>query len=431
MQAKTPVKVPESIQENIFAYRFKNFLKECGKAHSGNLSQLIERIESNLTNEAFKEKFLSFLTEELSNGKNRQIYLSRFEIANLAVLNNFMSIQSNLAAAGLKFENFNNFLSDDLQNEEMVYLNIEKDESEQDPTKAKVRKIEICFYKEIQPSEEVTGKEKFTDYVWVEIHPSEQLIIFKIRPHNQQYLTNYYTSKKTYEEIFTILKNVFPLKIMKMEYAKGVFFTIFKELTEIAEQPYREKIEEHDAEIQEFQKKILPLIGISKATEIEDITIRYKRLLERNLIVNDIDNYLSYHNNRKGIVERISLTDLSGASANVLSGDSDGLDVADIYFDIRETIDGMKKLDKLWIKWFLFDRTTQENEIELFEGEEVEEGLQVLSTQKDERTVQTRFEVAKDYVIINFVKQLWVSKEVQDHVLSTFIEFEEKANQQS
>lgn len=430
MTVEATIHIPESIKDNIFAYRFKNFLKECGKAYSGTQAQLIERIENNLNDINFQNKFISFIIEELSNGKNRQMYLSRFEIVNLAVLNNVMSVESNLAAAGLPFENFNNFLSNDLQDKEMVYLNIEKDEQEQDPSKAKVNKIELCFYKEILPSEEVVNKEKFTDFVWVEIHPPEQLILFKIRPHNQQYLTNFYTSKKTYEEIFTILKDVFPLKIINMEYAKGVFFTIFKELTEIAEQPYRETIAAHNDIIEKFQKEVLPLIGINDQNSIKDICIRYKRLLERNLIINDIDNYLSYHNNRIGIVERISLTDLSGASANVLSGDNDGLDVADIYFDIRETIEDMKKLDKLWVKWFLFDRTVQEHQIELFDGEDLDGNLQT-SPQEDERTIQTRFEVTKDYIIINFVKQYWVSKEVQHYVLSTFIEFEEKTSQQS
>ena len=431
MTVEATILIPESIKENIFTYRFKNFLKVCGRPYSGTRAQLIERIENNLNEVNFRNKFIDFIIEELSNGKNRQMFLSRFEIVNLAVLNNLMSVQSNLAAAGLPFENFNNFLSDKIDDKEMIYLNIEKEEYEHDPSIDKVKKIEMCFYKEIVPSEELVNIDKFTDFVWVEIHPPEQLILFKIRPHNQQYLTNYYTSKKTYEEIFTILKEVFPLKIINMEYAKGVFFTIFKELTEIAEQPYREKIAAQNDLINNFQAEILPLIGINDPEIIKDVSIRYKRLLERNLIVNDIDNYLSYHNNRKGIVDRISLTDLSGASANVLSGDSDGLDVADIYFDIRETIEGMKKLDKLWVKWFLFERAVQETQIELFEGEDLEGNFQASSIQEDERTFQTRFEVTKEYIIINFVKRHWVSKEVQNHVLSTFIEFEEKTSQQS
>ena len=39
-----------------------------------------------------------------------------------------------------------------------------------------------------------------------------------------------------------------------MEYTKGVFFTIFSELTEIAEQPYREQLTPYDELINEFQK---------------------------------------------------------------------------------------------------------------------------------------------------------------------------------
>ncbi|PQD97091.1 hypothetical protein CYL18_04240 [Pradoshia eiseniae] len=435
MKTGSLISIPESIQENIFRYRLSHFLKEQGKAHSGNQSALVERIESNSGDDNFRNKFMEFVIEEISNGKNRQIYLSRFEIANLAVLRHLISVQSNLEAAGYPNKNFNSFLKPEPEDGEMIYLNIVNENEDTDIAKIKVRKIEMCFYKIIKSMEDEVTEEISKDYVWVEINPSEQLLIFKIRPHNQHYRTNYYTSKKTYESVFLILKSIFPLKIINMEYIKGVFFKIFSELTEIAEQPYREQLTPYNEMINEFQNSVLEQIGITNADDVKEITIRYKRLIERHLIIRDLDNYLAFHTNRKGIVERISLTDLSGASANVLSGDGDGLDVADIYFDIRETIEGMKRLDKLWVKWFLFDHEVQEmqemqTQIQFFEEGEnqlVEEDASV----EDTRAVKTRFEVTKDYVIINFLKQYWISKEVQDHVLSTFIEFEEKTNQQS
>jgi hypothetical protein len=422
MTTEAQILIPESIKENIFAYRFKNFLQSAGKRYSGTLEQLKERVEANLGDEDFRLRFLEFLKNELSNGKNRQIYISKFEISNLHVLRNVNSVQSNLAASGLPFENFNNLLKDDLEHEELVLLNVEADNEYPN----KVKKIEMCFYKEIQPSEDFK-KDKFTDYVWVEINPENQTILIKIRPHTQQYLKNFHTSKKTYEEIFEKLKETFPLTMIDMRYAKEVFYTIFKELTEIAEQPYREVIDPFTDLINNFQNELLPQVGITKPEDISVIATRYKRLLERSLIINDIDNYLGYHTSRKGIVERIALTDLSGASANVLSGDQDGLDVANIYFDIRETIDEMKKLDKLWVKWFLYEENISDEQIELFDGEELEEE-ESQPVYEDGNTIVARFEVTKEYIIINFMKKLWVSKEVQDYVLSTFNEFEEKTN---
>lgn len=162
------------------------------------------------------------------------------------------------------------------------------------------------------------------------------------------------------------------------------------------------------------------------------------RLIERNLIINDIHNYLRYHIDRAGVIDRISLTDLSGASANVLSGDSDGLDVANIYFDIRETIDEIKKLDKVWIKWFsgqiISSSALQvQQQLELFEVEELEESEEepeqsTLLEDEESNTIITRLEVNKDYVVINFLKKYWISKEVQDYVLSIIKEFEEKTS---
>lgn len=428
MTVNTLVTIPESVKDNIFRYRFQYFLKEIRKPYSDPLPVLIQRIEELINdNIEIRTKFNDFLVTELSNGKNRQMFLSRFDINNLAVLKNIASVQSNLAASGLPFENFNNFLKDDLDDEELVYLNIERSPENNE----NIDKIQMCFYKEFEPSEDYIGKrEFFTDYIWVEILTNEQLILIKIRPHTKQYLPNFHTSRRSHEAIFNKLKGIFPLTIVDMNYAKEVFYIIFKELTESAEQPYREQILENEDQIDKLQENILTSLGITDENDISDIKTRYIRLLERTLIISDLDNYQSYHENRIGIVERIALTDLSGASANVLSGDSDGLDVADFYFDIRETIDNMQKLDKLWVKWFLSSLHTKEDtQIEISEDEIDEEEDIVIKD--EESAIITRFEVYKEYVIINFLKKLFVNKEVQDYVLSRFIEFEEKTSQQT
>lgn len=428
MATEIKISIPDSIKENIYAYRLSHFLKLCGRTYSGNKQDLIQRIEVNLTEDNFRGKFLEFLAEELSNGRNRQMFISKFELSNLAVLRNNNSVKANLAAGNFPNLPFNNLLKEELNDGEMVFLHIENDPTDSN----KVLKIKMCFYKEIIPSDQYNGdREIFQDYVWIDILTEEQLILLKIRPHTRQYLTNLHTSKKTYEDVFSSLKGIFPLTIINMEYTKQVLYTIFKDLTELAEQPYRESIQQHIDKADDFHTQFLPLLGIQKEEDIQEIKTRYSRLIERTLIVNDIENYLTYHSNRIGIVERIALKDLSGASANVLSGDSDGLDVADFYFDIRETIDNMKKLDKLWVKWFLYTDhlSVSDAQIELLPEEDDEE-VDIQSVD-EEHTIVTRFEVTKDYVIINFMKKPFVSKEVQDYVLSRFNEFEEKTNQHS
>lgn len=422
--------VPQSVKDSIFGYRFKHFLKIMGKSQSGNTDQRIARIQENLQNRVFKGAFLDFLVDELGNGKTRQIFISRFEIRNLDVLKYTASVKSNLSASGLPFENFNDLLRVDPVDEDLLYLNIEK-YGENDTF---IRRIKMCFYKEIEPSEGFVGKRsKFTDYIWVEIFPEDQLLLIKLPPHTQQYMVNFYTSKNTRDEIFLRLQKIFPLTVMNMLYTKEVLYTIFKELTEIAEQPYRDGIMKYEQDIDRFHSELLPLIGLPES-DFQEIKTRYIRLLERNLILNDLENYQSYHQNRIGVVSRIALTDLSGATANVLSGDADGLDVADFYFDIRETIDHMKKLDKLWVKWFLIgpEKVDQPDEEQMeIEEEELEDEVALEVSKDEENSIETRFEVTKDYVIINFTKKFFVSKGVQDYVLSRFIEFEEKTSQRS
>ncbi|MEK4024436.1 hypothetical protein [Sporosarcina sp. FSL W7-1283] len=427
--------IPEGIDDYIFKYRYSNHLKAHGYRYSGNKQQLVERIENMFNDDIFYNSFLEFVKLEISNGKNRQIFFSRFEISGLAILKDVTTVKNNLRANELPSDNFNDLLRDDLEDGSLIYLNILSNSEEP----SKTEKIELCFYKEVEPTEDYTGdKDKFTDYIWVEINTNEQYVIVKVKPHTQQYVSNYHTSKKTYEYILERLKTIFSLKRSNMIYFKEVFYKMFKEFTEAAEEPFRQIVNQKREEIFRFQDTFLPSVGISSDSDINDITNRYMRLIERNLIINDIHNYLRYHIDRAGVIDRISLTDLSGASANVLSGDSDGLDVANIYFDIRETIDEIKKLDKVWIKWFsgqiISSSALQvQQQLELFEVEELEESEEepeqsTLLEDEESNTIITRLEVNKDYVVINFLKKYWISKEVQDYVLSIIKEFEEKTS---
>lgn len=202
-----------------------------------------------------------------------------------------------------------------------------------------------------------------------------------------------------------------------MESSKETFYKMYKEFITSAELPYRESVEKLDTDISEANMDILEQLGIGSDTDLfKSIILRYKRMLERMLIIEDLDTYNTYntyHDNREAVVERIALIDSSGATANVLSGDEDGLDVATIYFDIRDTIDEIQQLNKVWVKWFIEQHISQQ--ISLFPEEGIEEYVNCYST---------RFECFKDYAMITFLKDQFVSKEVQDYVFSRFREFE-------
>lgn len=82
----------DSIIDNIFKYRLQTFLSSQNIAKTGNITELKERIEENLTINSFKEKFLDFLEEELHYGKNKQLFYCDLPLTDISILNNLTKI---------------------------------------------------------------------------------------------------------------------------------------------------------------------------------------------------------------------------------------------------------------------------------------------------------------------------------------------------
>ena len=133
---------------------------------------------------------------------------------------------------------------------------------------------------------------------------------------------------------------------------KGTLYTIFKVLTDKAEGPYATKVNEKVIEIENKVNELAASIGVANAKQPVDIPVRVARLFERALILNDLMNYKAYDKEKLGIVDKIAFSDHSGAKVSAFSGD-DGIEVADIYFDTRETLDELQQLNRLWVRWFL------------------------------------------------------------------------------
>jgi hypothetical protein len=394
--------------EAINADRFRDLLRNTNLPVSGSKQEIITRIVQAVNNEIETEHSLTveilddFLASEIAHGKNRILFISSFPEASINKMKDVTQVKESLMNAGFPTENFNN-LKTTYSNEEMqlVLLNIQNANEE-------VHSISMCFARAdviiglIDEEGEELPPRRETDYFWVDILPFEQKIIIKMRQKHTNEWANRSKVKEIYEEISTIIREAFSLAPRSMGNVKNLFYQIFKDLTETAEKPFRDKVAPFKEEINETANSWASKIGLHSSQEPVNLTHRLTRLLERALIQQDFDEYERYFEGKRGIVTRIYYSDATGASVNARSSErEEGIAVADIYFDTKESIEGRKVLDKLWITWFYkFD------------------------PEKPYMKIETKFEAYKEHYTIHFL-YAYTTKEIQNHVLSNLKHYEE------
>ena len=406
--------LPLGIKENIFKYKFEGLLKQYGKPYSGKLS-VYERLKHAVEDPEFLIAFEQFVVDEISNGRNRQVFICNFSIESLAVLGNYDAIQARLSAKKLPVNNFNSLLDPSISTQDtLVYLDINR-------AGKHVKKISMAFLNEslVQDNGEGGPTDKnVVNYVWIDIFPENKYLQIKIRPYSNNSMINFQTSQRVFDYYWNLIKNIFGVVYTNMIETKGTLYTIFKVLTDKAEGPYAKKVNEKIIEIENKVNELATSIGLANAKQPVDIPVRVARLFERALILNDLVNYKAYDKEKLGIVDKIAFSDQSGAKVSAFSGD-DGIEVADIYFDTRETLDELKQLNRLWVRWFL---PVPVNDISVDESQDKD--IETISERKINQ-IETRLEVYESRVIIQFLNVYTAPKEVQDYVLSLFRKFEE------
>jgi hypothetical protein len=391
----TRISLSRGIKEFIFKYRCQAFLKQNNKPFSGDAFQ---RVEEYINNDLeLLEKFKVFIADELSSSKNRQIFWCDFSIESLRILGSSTLVKQYLRNNNLPFENFNHALTDDedIQAGKIVYLNIE---SVSDETTRISMSIKRPYDVQVEDEDRGIINNTLYDYDWIDIFPRENYLLIKTRPINN-YLSDQVHSSNIFNYYQGFLKQIFGISYLSMNGNKETLYNIFKLLTDRAEASYRKKTDDLSIEIEKCVNDLSQKIGLKNFRDPVDIPNRVGKLFERALILEDIDEYMSYQDDKYGIVERIDFSDQSGAKVNALS-QNEGIEIADIYFDTRETLDEQKQLNKLWIKWFLRYVNTVDS-------------------------IETKIEVTNERIIILFQNVQMISKEDQDYVLSLFKQFKE------
>lgn len=402
------VLLSQSIQDNIFKYRLQHFLSQHNQTKSGNTNEIKERIQNLLESSRYRESFEQFLKQEFKYGKNKQIFYTHLSLSDVTILRDIDKIIHLLALKEIFVTSFNNLLKLEPVDNDILYLDIISNNN-------RIQNIEMCIYKEIASSSEESD-EILTNYVWIELNIQDRYLNVRLRP--QINMADRLTPRRLYLQVLEQLREIFKVIIItRMGNSEETLYKMYKEYITRSELPYRELVENMSSDIIQANKSILSSLQIPENSELfNQIIGRYKRLIERMLIVEDLENYNTCHNDREALVERIAVADDSGATANVLSGDQDGLDVATIYFDIRETIDSLGRLKKLWIKWFI--REQVEEQISIF-PEESEE------TRFNFHSYSTKIECFPTFILISFMKEQYIDEKISEYVFSCFRRFEE------
>lgn len=391
----------KDLDERINASRISDFFRAHGLQVSGHKQQLWDRMsdainsaDSSLTVEDVDQ----FLAEEISHGRNRMLFLSSFPAMHVQQLKNLEYVKKCLKEAGFDNDKINNlrtvYESDKALLSFFDYVIVGNE----------VTQISLCFTKRIteEDQEEECATRGQVDYIWVEIFPLEQRIIIKVWARSNNILENQAESREIYDEISFMVRELFNLAPRDVSWQKATLYNIFRSLTQKAEDPFKKDVVSIKSQVDKLVEACTERLKIQSGLLSFDLSYRISRLFERALIEQNYDLYRKYSDGKRGYVDRIAFSDASGAFVRARSAANKGIEMADIYFDTRDTIEQLKMLDKLWVSWFYKPADNVE-------------------------IIKTRIEVFKEHYIINF-DRTYTTKEVEQHVLSNFKWFENVQN---
>jgi hypothetical protein len=375
----------------------KVFMRQLSLSPSGLKDEILSRIEAHIDDGGIPlTTWEEFVVDQLKNGHNRSIYRTKLNPASLLKVKSKNRLCDSLSQAGFPSEIFSTVhtIVPESDEPEMVHLHYTFIGDE-------VSKVEICFVYLIWTNRGLEDGEFMqvdeTEYVWIEIDITKDILTISLRPRGN----TSDSSGKSYQmfnKYTSFLTDVFSIRYLSNDDFKNVLYNIFNELTTRAETPYVQKVAPLVEEINEICDRYATILGLPSAKEPVNLPLRFKRLLERSLIQDDFYAFKSYSEGKIGSIEKFYYADDTGARVNVAANEGDGIELSDIYFDTRETIDDQMMFNKLWVNWFLPEGYIRK-----------ETGV--------------RLEACSSYYLIHFFKFLDGGE--KDHVLSTIEAFRE------
>lgn len=281
----------------------------------------------------------------------------------------------------------------------LVYQDINVDSDQQ------VQSIERCYcrtdtvYRTDDKGETTSMLLYF--FTWVNLDVSNRIITIHTRNPGVSHLHESRAINSVHEKFIQIFKDLFSLSTQNIVHQKRTLYNIYKEMTDTAEKPFREKVDTYKKDFEDFYNTMNSKLDYR--TDIDSIKLldRMIRLYERGLITQNEELYTQYHDGKYGIIQRIVFCDNTGANVSAKVKEIEqNISNYDIYFDTRDTLDEKKMLDKLWVVWYYTPIGKQ-----------------------TKRDYLVKFEIQDDFYVSHFIGP-YLMEEVADYVFSKFREFE-------
>lgn len=352
-----------------------------------------------------------FLCEQAKYNINRIIVTVPIEITSRSPLSNENAFDRSFP----EYTDYNNIMTisdetlnekfEDDENEYIKVFEYKKAESEQIECISKAfvkKKVRIT-----QPDEDRADliHSPMLDFIWVDIFPKKnyyRIHLAETLPSTKGQLS----FEQNFDFFSKLIENEYNL--IPIEHSAGhVFYKIYKELTEVAESPYIQKVADLNNKINSFVDDISDDIDYSDdSIDSIKLNVRMKKLLERAIIQQDFKNYIETTANREGFVDKFQYQDPTGGRVLASSNDPTfDMSKHDIYFDTKETIDINRILNTLWVRWF--------------KKEEIDGKINT-------NQIKIKYDFHTKYYITHFLYSQ-VSKEECEYVLPKFDEYEQKS----
>ena len=398
--------LPRFIEDEMTNEYLKSILKKYSVSHSGlRRNELLNLFYSLVQDEKITEDmFWDIVASVIKYGNNRIIISNLISIHPSAKYLSRTGLEECLSKVDEPTGKYNILNEIDLDSrfskDTLVFQNILYDEYEDAVSMDRC----YCRTEQVTNSTDQEGNTIISTvrlFTWLKVDFLEKKIMVHTRTPNVTNLQQSVAISKVNNKFIEILKETFNFTIQNVIHEKTTLYNIYKEMTDTAERPFREKVNSFRGEFEKFYANMNEQLDYNADSDDIKLLDRMIRLYERGLITQNEDLYSKYYDGKLGIIQRIVFCDKTGANVSAKTKElEENISNYDIYFDTRDTLDEKQTLDKLWALWYY-----------------VPEG------KRKKKDYLVKFEVYNDYYITHFIGP-FLTQEVADYVFSKFREFE-------
>lgn len=337
---------------NIQNPSFIKFLRDKGIPFENIKSEILKAFELAVNEGKITNgELTAFLDRQTRHGYNRTIFCKDIEKESLGLLRS-MSVEEIvklIESKGWKIPKHNNLLNIYLPDTlTLAEFNIVHSEY-----------INLTFIETIKVLvNKNTTVDKENNYYFVSIDLLKGSFYVRMRPRGNAVTGIDPEYKKVpdvqfFYKITSECQKMLNLSFIDSTHFKTTLYKIAKELTEKAEEKWRLEVQKNKDIIKTFSDELKSKLEGFDPKEF-DLEFRIHRLLERSLIQSNFKQLKQKEPGKKGFIIAFHFTDKSGGKIKASSREKErAIDLSEIYYDTRDTIDKRRTYDNLWVNWFV------------------------------------------------------------------------------